>query len=80
LETLDQIAVRHFVQTAVQVTPIVASGGAADPFPVGEGVAAELQLRFAFLIRCLEKLDFTLGTSPSPRYIQHISLTLTFLE
>jgi len=79
-ETLGQITVRHLVQTAVLVAPIVASSGAADSFPVGEGVAAELLLQFVFVMRCLEKLDFTLGTSPSPRYIQHISRTLTFLE
>ena len=64
-ETLGQIAVRHLVQTAVLVAPIVASSGAADLFPVVEGVAAELQLQFAFVMRCLEKLHFTLGTTSS---------------
>ena len=67
----------HLVQTAVLVAPIIASSGTANPFPVGEGVAAELQLPFAFVMRCLEKLDFKSRASPSPRYIQHISRTLT---
>jgi hypothetical protein len=56
-ETLGQIAVRHLVQTVVLVAPIVASSGTTDPFPVGEGVAAELQLKYSFVMRCLEKLD-----------------------
>jgi hypothetical protein len=66
------------VQTAVLVAPIVASSGAADLFPVGGGVAAELQLQYAFVMRCLEKLDFFYVRHLA--YIQPISLTLTFLE